>query len=148
MVIVFLDTLEKELQEQQVITLYQEECLWFQKSRGRWISDGDRNTKYNHSKTIIRRRRNKILSLRNEVGDWVDEPKALKHMVRDFYINLYKEEQPTRDPMISWDTFPMNLEADQSGLSSPTSFNECKRTLFDMGPQKAPDEDGYQPFFQ
>jgi len=54
--------LEKDLQEQLEITLYQEECLWFQKSRSQWIADGDRNTKYYHSKTIIRKRKNKILS--------------------------------------------------------------------------------------
>jgi hypothetical protein len=29
----FLDKLEKDLQEQLAVTLYQEECLWYQKSR-------------------------------------------------------------------------------------------------------------------
>jgi hypothetical protein len=46
----FLDSLEKDLQAQLENTLYQEECLWFQKSRSQWIADGDRNTKYYHSK--------------------------------------------------------------------------------------------------
>ncbi|CAJ2652742.1 unnamed protein product [Trifolium pratense] len=42
---IFLENLEKELQDQLVVTLYQEEYLWFQKSRSIWVSDGDRNTK-------------------------------------------------------------------------------------------------------
>ncbi|CAJ2644330.1 unnamed protein product [Trifolium pratense] len=50
---IFLENLEKELQDQLVVTLYQEECFWFQKSRSQWINDGDRNTKYYHSKTIV-----------------------------------------------------------------------------------------------
>jgi len=54
----FLEELEKDLQEQLAITLYQEECLWFQKSRSKWIVDGDQNTKYYHAKTIIRRPKN------------------------------------------------------------------------------------------
>ncbi|CAJ2669285.1 unnamed protein product [Trifolium pratense] len=43
----FLESLEKELQDQLATTLYQEECLWYQKSRGKWIADGDRNTNPN-----------------------------------------------------------------------------------------------------
>ncbi|MCI00140.1 hypothetical protein A2U01_0021157, partial [Trifolium medium] len=77
----FLESLEKDIQEQLDTTLFQEECLWFQKSRGQWIADGDRNTKYYHSKTIIRRRRNKIITLRNESGEWVDDSDRLKDMV-------------------------------------------------------------------
>ncbi|PNX89210.1 hypothetical protein L195_g045327, partial [Trifolium pratense] len=143
----FLDNLEKELQEQLAITLYQEECLWFQKSRGRWIADGDRNTRYYHSKTIVRRRKNKIISLRNDDGEWVDEQERLRNMVRLFYIKLYKEDQPIRDPIIAWATYPMNLETNHQRLSSPVSFIECKNALFAMGPHKAPGEDGYPPIF-
>jgi len=43
----------KELQYQLVVTLYQEESLWFQKSRSQWITYGDQNIKYYHSKTIL-----------------------------------------------------------------------------------------------
>jgi len=70
----YLENLEKELQNQLAITLYQEECLWFQKSRSQWVTDGDQNTKYYHSKTIVRRRRNKIIYLRNDDRTWVDDP--------------------------------------------------------------------------
>lgn len=62
--VIFLENLEKELQQQLTLTLYQEECIWYQKSRGRWIVDGDRNIKYYHSKTIIRIRKNRIVTLR------------------------------------------------------------------------------------
>ncbi|WJX23885.1 hypothetical protein P8452_13067 [Trifolium repens] len=143
----FLDTLERELQEQLASTLFQEECLWFQKSRGQWIADGDRNTKYYHSKTIIRRRRNKIITLRNENGVWIDDPDNLKNMVRNFYINLFQEDEPIREPIISWATYPMNMEGHHNTLSAPVLLTECKRALFDMGPHKAPGEDGYPAMF-
>ncbi|CAJ2634326.1 unnamed protein product [Trifolium pratense] len=41
----------------------------------------------------------------------------------------------------------MNLEANQIRLSALVSFSECKRALFDMGPHKAPGEDGYPAMF-
>lgn len=56
--------LRKELEE----ILYQEELLWFQKSREQWIKSGDRNTSYYHSSTIVHRARNKVETLRDDNG--------------------------------------------------------------------------------
>ena len=39
---------------------------------GKWIVLGDRNTKYYHTSTIVRRKRNKIEMLKDEDGRWVD----------------------------------------------------------------------------
>jgi hypothetical protein len=80
----FLENLENELQHQLTTTLYQEECLWYQKSRGKWITDGDRNTKYYHSKTIVRRRCNKIVSLRSGAGEWIEDQETLSNMATNF----------------------------------------------------------------
>ncbi|KFK31800.1 hypothetical protein AALP_AA6G160500 [Arabis alpina] len=52
--------------------LEQEEVIWFQKSREKNIALGDRNTKYFNTSTIIRRRRNRIESLKDDTGP---EPK-------------------------------------------------------------------------
>ncbi|KAL8151698.1 hypothetical protein V2J09_021506 [Rumex salicifolius] len=60
-----LHTLDQKLREELDLTLEQEETLWFQKSRERWVAQGDRNTRYFHTNTIIRRRRNRISSLRD-----------------------------------------------------------------------------------
>ncbi|GAU41583.1 hypothetical protein TSUD_271920 [Trifolium subterraneum] len=144
---IFLENLEKELQDQLAVTLYQEEYLWFQKSRSEWVSDGDRNTKYYHSKTIVRRRRNKIISLRSDDRSWVDDPEILTDMVQNFYINLFKEEEEVCDPIVSWTTYPTNMEAHHNALSGPIQFDECKKVLFEMGSYKAPGEDGYPALF-
>lgn len=41
----FLCRLEKSLHSELAQVLYQEELEWFQRSRAKWLSDGDRNTK-------------------------------------------------------------------------------------------------------
>lgn len=48
--------------------LAKEEILWFQKSRAKWIDCRDRNTKYFHGVTTIRRRRINIATLQNQRG--------------------------------------------------------------------------------
>lgn len=40
--------------------LVHEELLWFQKSRFEWLHNGNRNTFYFHSRTLARRKHNKI----------------------------------------------------------------------------------------
>ena len=50
---------------------------------------GDRNTKYFHLSTFARRRRNRILALRDANDRWVHDVDVLKSMVREFFINLY-----------------------------------------------------------
>ena len=113
----FLRIWKKELQNQLIVAIYQEECLWFQKSRSQWIRDGDHNTKYYHSKTIVLRRRNKIISLRKEDRTWVEEPESLRELVCNFYINLFKEDNEVYDPVFSWTTYPMNMEAHHNCLN-------------------------------
>ncbi|XP_021717685.1 uncharacterized protein LOC110685467 [Chenopodium quinoa] len=61
--------LEKSLKLEMEQVLQQEELLWFQKSRLEAIRDGDRNTKFFHLSTVIRRRRNKIDMLQNSSGE-------------------------------------------------------------------------------
>lgn len=58
-------------QEQDILTQIeerrkQEEMLWKQKSRIRWLKEGERNTKFFHRTTIQRRLHNTIAHLQNQ----------------------------------------------------------------------------------
>ena len=56
----YLLKLDRRLRQDLDKTLDQITLLWFQKARVEQIRDGDRNTKYFHTSTIIRRRMNRI----------------------------------------------------------------------------------------
>jgi hypothetical protein len=62
---IHLNMEEANLQKMYQEVLKQEELLWYQKSREKWVKFGDRNNKFFHTQTIIRRKRNKIQGLQS-----------------------------------------------------------------------------------
>lgn len=66
-----------------------ETMLWKQKSREKWIQEGDRNTKFFHLTTMVRRRKNKIDGLFDALGAWSDSPVVMKSIARNFFMELF-----------------------------------------------------------
>lgn len=81
--------LEKKLTVELDLILEQEEIIWFQKLRTKWISSCDRNTKYFHRMATVRKQRNKVTSLIAENDEWVFDEVVLNAMVLNFYQKLY-----------------------------------------------------------
>ena len=68
---VFLLNLENDLLRDLDTVLNQEEEIWALKSRVNWMIQGDRNTAFYHVSTLVRRKRNKILSIKDSMGEWI-----------------------------------------------------------------------------
>ena len=64
----FLVNLENELLIELDRVLRQEEELWALKSRVNWMIQGNRNTTFYHVSTLVRRKRNQILAIKDYVG--------------------------------------------------------------------------------
>lgn len=58
--------IEEALQLELSKWLMRSEILWKQKSRELWLKEGDKNTKFFHLSTIIRRRHNSIDAIKSE----------------------------------------------------------------------------------
>ena len=68
---VFLLNLENDLLRDLDTVLNQEEEIWALKSRVNWMIQGDRNTVFYHVSTLVSRKRNKILSIKDSMGEWI-----------------------------------------------------------------------------
>ncbi|CAL1354280.1 unnamed protein product [Linum trigynum] len=125
--------------------LLQEEIMWCQKSRLEWISSGDRNTKYFHSKTMHRRKRNRITLLKDTLGVWVEEPEALLSLVKNFFQALYTDDGQSIS-QLPHDFKP--VAADKwAGMMHCISEEEIQLAVRLMGSLKAPGIDGLNPLF-
>ncbi|CAL1405364.1 unnamed protein product [Linum trigynum] len=69
--------------------LEQEAMMWFQRACENWVKFGERNTSYFHQLTKIRHRSNRVESLKDENGEWVNDKHQLAVMVFYFYSKLY-----------------------------------------------------------
>ena len=62
--------------------LRMQETMWQQKSRVMWLKAGDAKTKFFHRSTILRKRKNRINTLQNEMGDLVDQEEGIKDLLK------------------------------------------------------------------
>lgn len=81
--------LQKNLLNDYENILFQEETMWYQKSRENWIKLGSRNTSFFHAQTVIRRKRNKIHGLNLPSGSWCTDPDTLKaEALKAFFVMM------------------------------------------------------------
>jgi len=65
----------------------QEETLWRQKSRVRWLKEGEKNTKLFHKTTVQRRMINQISYVNNEQGNKVETHEEIEKE----FLNYFKK---------------------------------------------------------
>ena len=95
----FLLKLEVDLLRDLDLVLNQEEELWALKSRVNWLVQGDRNTAFFHVSTLVRRKRNQIMAIKNLVGEWILEENYIKEFIRSGFSGIYttSHEAVSRD---------------------------------------------------
>ncbi|KAL6208769.1 hypothetical protein ACLB2K_019714 [Fragaria x ananassa] len=143
----FLQDLEKKLIADYEKIRDAEALFWKQKSRDKWLSEGDRNTKFFHLTTIVRRRRNKIDGLFDINGVWRTNLKDMQQVAVDFFKELFTAD-PVQDLIVIIPSlFPEILASDMERMNRPISENDIHSALFRIGKLKAPGVDGFPALF-
>lgn len=123
-----------------------EESFFRQKSRVKWLEEGDRNTKFFHHYIKKRQIRNRILSVMDASGFQITEPELVhQHFVRHYQDLLsprLSHGRPSVGDIREAIQFP--LTSDQvSFLDRPVSDSEIRDTIFSLARGKAPGPDGF-----
>lgn len=117
---------------------------WKQKLRITWLKEGERNTKFFHLSTLIRRRRNRVDRLKLDGAQWCSDPDLQKSRAREFYAHLYTAEPCLPCDSQDWN-FPTLCHRDRSWLNRPVVAQEIYEAISQMGAYKAPGPDGFPP---
>lgn len=145
--------LESSLQFELDTWLHRLETLWKQKSREKWLQEGDANSRFFHLSTIIHARSNRISSIKNLNNSTVFEWDKIGSCFLNFYQNLFTTNYPSDN-----NPFPPNLDNlflkiisddDNTLLTKIPTPSEIKKknTLFSFASNKSPDPDGLPPLF-
>lgn len=97
----YLPNLESQLRKEYFEILQQEEELWSMKSKYNWLIQRDRNTRFFHTFAPIRRRRNRVLCLKNNQGNWVHDENEIVALIRNGFINLFSTREVSA-PRNAW----------------------------------------------
>ncbi|XP_077225653.1 uncharacterized protein LOC143858823 [Tasmannia lanceolata] len=115
------------------------EISWRQRSRVKWLLEGDKNTAFFHAMASARRRRNGIESLEVE-GEIVSDKERIIEEIIEFYRSLYSADGMLRPIPQDICFYSLSLEA-SAGLEIPFSEVEIRSALFSLAKDKAPGPD-------
>ena len=76
--------------------LSKEEKMWKQRSRALWLHEGDKNSRYFHSRATYRYRQNRIEEFENHLGERCMDENGIENILVDFYQNLFTSSSPNR----------------------------------------------------
>lgn len=136
------------LQTQYQQYMAAQEAYWLQRSRLNWDLQGDHNTKFFHMTTNVRRRRNRIQALQNEMGDWFVQEEEIRGLIVSHFKQIYGEDPMDRrnSPMELSEKIGGQIKkvpvSALEGLDKLPSILEIQRAVFSLGPTKAPGPDG------
>eukprot|EP00253_Pinus_taeda_P011982 PITA_11982 len=130
----------------------QEEILWRQKSRIKWLKEGERNTKFFHQAMIKHRQGNRILSIKNKNGERVVEQNEIEQVLVDYHKEILTEPQVDRTRAIQeiCSAIPRLVSEDQNrALMRAVTIEELEEVVKSMKKGTAPGPDGFTvDFFQ
>ncbi|XP_068651208.1 uncharacterized protein [Aristolochia californica] len=125
--------------------LHSDSVRWKQRSRFRWMAEGDGNTKFFHSIASARRRTNRITALCN--GDQVvTDSASISNLLVKYFSELYSEVC-FRRPNIHQLDFERISTEDVVDLETPFSSEEIERAVLGLPKDKAPGPDGFNGEF-
>ena len=125
--------------------------MWALKSRINWMIQSDRNTTFYHMSTLIRRKHNKILNLKDNQGEWITNIHAVMEFVYSSFITLFFTNlvvAPREVPPSEY-ICPQISETEAQVLNLPVHTNEIKHALWSLKASKAPGSNGlHSGFYQ
>ncbi|XP_043687692.1 uncharacterized protein LOC122638906 [Telopea speciosissima] len=127
--------------------LLQEEIFWRQKSRVRWLKEGERNTRFFHTIVNVRRRIRRVEKVRDANGEWVHGIEGVAMEAARFFAELFSTQGVRNDEDLL-DFIPRVVTDDDNvALLHIPSKEEVKKAVFALSKDSAPGLDGFFGYF-
>ncbi|PKI47653.1 hypothetical protein CRG98_031939 [Punica granatum] len=141
----------KELEEKLLLELEEnltrKDLIWRQKSRELWLKEGDRNSKFFHLSTVIRRSSNHIAAIKDNNGEWTQDHQG----IGNYFLRNFQELFNTSHPDILDDleelVSQVITQSENDSLTRTPEDQEILTALNSILNLKAPGPDGLPSLF-
>ncbi|KAF3442021.1 hypothetical protein FNV43_RR15937 [Rhamnella rubrinervis] len=106
------------------------ESILRQKSRELWLREGDQNTKFFHASLVVRKRQNRILTIKTEKG-WISNIKDIERYFLNQFQNLFESTYPHIPEDLDNLGEHLVLDEDNENLMKVPSEEEIKASIWD-----------------
>jgi hypothetical protein len=133
--------LRKECFNNLWLLLKSKDSLEFQKSRSRWLKEGDANTGFFHACVKSRKRSNSLVALRSG-SSWLTHPEEIRREVVAYFQNHFDEVSWERPKLDGIDFKQLSVE-EASGIEGAFSRDEVVEVIMLADGNKCPGPDGF-----
>lgn len=139
--------LNKKLRLDLEEVLRQEELMWYQQSRENWIKSGDRNTKYYHLSTMVRKKHKRGHILKDASGKVAGDLEESGKFLQEYFQSIFSPPAVVETSPTLGGGFPILDSTYWLELNYTVSQEEVRKALFSMAPYKASGPDGFPVVF-
>ncbi|XP_060972563.1 uncharacterized protein LOC115717820 [Cannabis sativa] len=123
------------------------ESMCRQKSKETWLSLEDRNTRFFHAATVIRKRRNNIWAIKDKDGRVWKDKKHIPEVINSHFLELFTSLRSHIDQELE-DLFVKRIDSSSNdNFASIPSYAEIKEVVFCLHLLKAPGPDRFSGCF-
>eukprot|EP00253_Pinus_taeda_P033170 PITA_33170 len=126
-----LEKQEQVIEDQLLNRAQQEEILWRQKSRIRWLKEGEKNTKFFHKTMVQRRMHNLISHIHNDQGERIETHEGIEENFLRYFKKVHQESSIDRLPAIEkiLQQIPKLITDEHNLLLQPILLHEVDNTV-------------------
>lgn len=125
----FLTNMGKSLLVDYEKILKQEDQFWFKNPRSKWFVKRERNTRFFHISTLLKKKKQNISMLKDSNDTWIQDQEVMQQLVRDFFLKLYTLELHAMCYISAWN-FQLLSHSDKQWLNHEVSEGEIKAEVF------------------
>ncbi|XP_025628190.1 uncharacterized protein [Arachis hypogaea] len=135
------------LEEKLELAYLKEESYWREKSRIKWLKEGDQNTRFFYQKFQSRMRRNIIWRLVGRDNEIASKPEDIAKVAEDYFCDIFTSSCSADPNPYLEDLEPKVTASMNRRLQRPVTMDEVKRATFSVHAQSAPGDDGFTAKF-
>ncbi|TYG80510.1 hypothetical protein ES288_D02G221900v1 [Gossypium darwinii] len=132
----------KETRKRLDFLYTREESYWAQRSRSRWLREGDRNTRFFHAKAIGRLKKNNIERLKDAAENWTTNSKDICKVAKEYFVSLFRSNSQTANIQVMGYIKECITRETNEKLNIIYTEEELFQAIKQMDPNKAPGIDG------